>query len=181
VRSVSYPGVLQINLELAEGEPDNTGYRQNLAFSYQRLGDLARAEGRSREAKESYERALQINLELAEGEPDNTVYRQNLAASYEQMADSEYEPTTARRYIEQALAIRRNLHQRDIAREDLAVELTETIILNDRARNDPSAGAEARSEIVEVLTPFAASGSLGQRGRAMLDQATAAEDRDERA
>ena len=74
-------------IEQLPGEPGNTTYQRDLAVSYNKLGDLARASGQGERARELYQQSLDIVQGLAGAEPGNTTYQRGLAVSYNKLGD----------------------------------------------------------------------------------------------
>ena len=55
-----------------------------LSVSYDQMGDLFRALGDGKQAREYYERALEVSQRLADSAPENADYARDLSVSYEQ-------------------------------------------------------------------------------------------------
>ena len=146
-----------------EAEPDNTGYRRDVAFSLNRLGDLAVAVGDGATARAHFQRSLDIAEELAATEPDNTGYRRDVAFSLERLATLETGLLIGE-YLDQAIQVRRELHQREPTRVDLAIELATT--LTQRASTSETRRVPLLQEALETLKAFNES-ALGNRGLAL--------------
>ena len=164
--------VIRVCTALAEREPGNTGYQRDLSVSYERLADLARAEGDPDTARRFYTDGLDIARGLAQREPGNTGYQRDLSISYERLADLALradDGATAAQDVQEALTRRFSLVEREPSREDLRVELAYTLFLasflgftfGDDARS-------AKQVVVELLVPFDDAGRLGPRGRQLL-------------
>jgi tetratricopeptide (TPR) repeat protein len=107
---------IRVCTALAEREPGNTGYQRDLSVSYNKLADLALAEGDPDTARRFYTDGLDIRRGLAEREPGNTGHQRDLSVSYERLADlalAEGDPDTARRFYTDGLDIRRGLAERE--------------------------------------------------------------------
>ena len=72
---------------LAEGDPTNTGWQRDLSVSYNKLGDVAMAQGNLEEAAKDYGESLAIFKKLAEGDPTNTGWQFDLGISNERLGD----------------------------------------------------------------------------------------------
>ena len=70
-----------------QGDPTNTGWQRDLSVSYNRLGDVAVAQGKLEEAAEAYGESLAISKKLAEGDPTNTGWQRDLSVSYDKLGD----------------------------------------------------------------------------------------------
>ena len=82
--------------------------RRNLSVNYNRLGNIARAQGRLGEAKEYYEKGLEISLALAK-ETGTVLSRQDLSISYERLgiiARAQGRLGEAKEHYEKCLEIR---------------------------------------------------------------------------
>ena len=73
--------------KLADGDPSNTLWQRDLAVSYNKLGDVARRQGKLEEAARAYADSLGIVKKLAAGDPSNTLWQRDLAVSYWRLAD----------------------------------------------------------------------------------------------
>jgi hypothetical protein len=87
------------------------------------LADLARAVGQGEQAEALYRRGLAIVERLVAAEPGNTGYQRDLTLSYERLAEVDRSATGRRGLLEQAVIVRRRLHQAEPSRVDLAEEL----------------------------------------------------------
>ncbi|MCA1676190.1 MAG: hypothetical protein LC799_29775 [Actinobacteria bacterium] len=129
---------------------------------------------RSADAEGLYRQALGVAEELTELEPGNTIYRRDLSISYNKLADLAAragEPETARQFVDQAVHLRRAVHQLEPQRVDVAVEFAYTLYLsasiaNLEAREDT--GQAECAEIMTALTPFDENVLLGTRGQGLL-------------
>jgi len=62
-------------------------WQRDLSVSYERLGDVAVAQGRLDEAAGVYGESLGIAKKLAAGDPSNTEWQRDLSVSYAKLAD----------------------------------------------------------------------------------------------
>ena len=73
---------LAISERLAGLDPANTGWQQDLAVAYSRLGGVAQARGDLAAAEQAYAQDLAISERLAALDPANTGWQQELAVAY---------------------------------------------------------------------------------------------------
>ena len=71
----------------SKSAPENADYARDLSVSYSKMGDLFRALGDGKQAREYYERALEVRQRLADSAPENADYARDLSVSYERMGD----------------------------------------------------------------------------------------------
>ncbi len=76
---------LVIVKKLAEGDPGNSGWQQDLSISYDGLGEVAVAQGRLEEAARTFGDGLAIAKKLAEGDPTNPEWQRNLLITYDRL------------------------------------------------------------------------------------------------
>ena len=79
---------LAIAKRLAAVDPANTRWQRNLSVSYNKLGDVAAAQGHPEEAARLYGEALEIRKRLvAAVDRTNTQWQRELSVSYERLGD----------------------------------------------------------------------------------------------
>lgn len=74
-----------IGERLAQGEPDRPDLQRDLSFSYNRLGDLARALGQYETAQSYFRKSLAIREQLAQAAPERVNPQRDLSVSYEKL------------------------------------------------------------------------------------------------
>src|SRR5665811_960863 len=79
--------MLAIAERLAGDDPTNAEHQRDLSVSYQRLGDLARAQGNLPEAERLCRSVLAIAERLAGDDPTNAERQRDLSVSYERLGD----------------------------------------------------------------------------------------------
>src|SRR5439155_279814 len=67
-------------------DPSNTGWQRDLSVSFDRLGDVLRAQGKLTEALTAYEDTLAIRQSLTAHDPSNTEWQNDLSRSYKKLA-----------------------------------------------------------------------------------------------
>src|SRR5271166_1436183 len=72
---------------LLKAEPDAPRSRRDLSASYERIGDVQRAQGNPPSALSSYKQGLEIREKLAAHDPANTNRQRDLSVSYERIGD----------------------------------------------------------------------------------------------
>ena len=77
----SFRHSLAIAERLAEADPGNAGWQCDLSVSYERIGDVQRAQGDLAAALRSYQASLAIRERLAEADPGNAGWQRDLALS----------------------------------------------------------------------------------------------------
>lgn len=70
---------------MASVDPRNAGWRRALAFSYDKLGDLARGKGDLPAAEKWGEESLAIKRRLASADPENAHWQRDLARGHEML------------------------------------------------------------------------------------------------
>ena len=71
----------RLALHLTALDPGNTEWQRDLSIYYERLGDMAVAQGRLDEAARAHGDALVIHKKLAAGDPGNTQWQRDLSYS----------------------------------------------------------------------------------------------------
>ncbi|MEU7784540.1 CHAT domain-containing protein [Amycolatopsis sp. NPDC049159] len=109
-------------------EPDNTADHRELSVSYNKLGDLMAALGRSGEAHDLFQQSLNIRRRLATKHPDIDEYQRDLSVSYNKLGDlmaALGRSSEAHDLFQQSLNIRRQLATKhpnfDYIQRDLSV------------------------------------------------------------
>ncbi len=77
----AYGQALAIRQKLADTDPKNPAYRNDVASCHSNTADVLRRLGRNAEAREGYERAIAIRERLVQDHPEVTMYRSGLASS----------------------------------------------------------------------------------------------------
>lgn len=158
-----YEASLDIFSKLARSEPPRANHQRDLAFAYGHLGDIHRALGDAPEAKRLYEAGLDISLTLASAEPDRADYQRDLAASFESIgAVDPGDP----RWLDQAVAIRVAVFQREPGNALLARECAICLLQVGEARQD----AEAFNQGGHLLVELRRRGALEAQYWPMADE-----------
>jgi tetratricopeptide (TPR) repeat protein len=74
-------------LHLTELDPGNTGWQRDLSVSYEKLGNVAVAQGQLDQAARAYGDGLTIAKKLAASDPGNTQWQRDLSVSYNKRGD----------------------------------------------------------------------------------------------
>lgn len=77
-----YDEARRLALRLTALDPGNTEWQRDLSVSYERLGDVAVAQGKLDEAARAYGDGLAIAKKLAAGDPGNTGWQRDLSVSF---------------------------------------------------------------------------------------------------
>ncbi|MEU5871924.1 tetratricopeptide repeat protein [Glycomyces sp. NPDC047369] len=183
-----------ITTELTTHNPQARHHRRNLAVSYNRLGDLARAAGDTPTAERYYQDALTIDNVLAAAMPDNVQAQRDLSVSYNRLGDlarATGDTPAAERYYQDTLTIHKALAaampDNVQAQRDLSVSYNRLGDLARAAGDTPTAEryyqdaltiaqalAEAMPDNVEAQRDLAISyNRLGDLARATGDTPTA--------
>jgi tetratricopeptide (TPR) repeat protein len=83
----NYGDSFKIRQTLANQDPGNTEWWRDLAFSYERIGDVLCDQGDLANALKNYRDSFKIRQTLANQDPGNADWQHNLAASYERIGD----------------------------------------------------------------------------------------------
>jgi tetratricopeptide (TPR) repeat protein len=78
---------LAISERLANSDPGNAAWQRDLSISFNKLGDLAVAQGDLLTAASRFSHALAISERLANSDPGNADWQRDLWVSYWKMAD----------------------------------------------------------------------------------------------
>jgi hypothetical protein len=81
----AYRKSLEITAALAEGDPANAGWRRDLAFSHDRIGDMLVAQGNG-QGPGCFPQERGNRTALAERDPLNTQWQRDLSISYWKIA-----------------------------------------------------------------------------------------------
>ena len=73
--------------KLAKQDPGNAGWQRDLSVSYDRVGDVQRAQGDLAGALKSYRDSLGIREKLAKQDPGNAGWQRDLSVSYDKVGD----------------------------------------------------------------------------------------------
>ena len=82
-----YDEANRLALHLAALDPGNARWRRDLSVSYERLGDVAMAQGKLDEAVRAYGDSLALRTKLAVGHPGSTEWQHDLSMSYNKLGD----------------------------------------------------------------------------------------------
>lgn len=110
--------LIAIAQRLADSDPTNTSWQRDLSISFERLGDLATAQGKLPDAKRHFTAALAIRQRLADSNPTNTDAQRNLSISFNKLGDlarTQGKLPEAERHFAAALAIAQRLADFDPA------------------------------------------------------------------
>jgi tetratricopeptide (TPR) repeat protein len=179
--SERYQKALAIREQLVERDPANTLWWRDLASSYERIGDVWRAQGESSKALASYQKSLDIREKLvkgepAEGEPANleSERQRDLAFSYERIGDvwrAQGESSKALASYQKSLDIREKL-VKDPAKTLWQMDLVDSLdkiatLLEKQSPPKKEAAINYYQRILAILRPLAAANRLAadQKGR----------------
>ncbi|MBH2042035.1 MAG: tetratricopeptide repeat protein [Comamonadaceae bacterium] len=82
-----YDEARRLALHLTALDPGNTEWQRDLSVSFERLGDVAVAQGRLDEAGRTYGDGLAIRKKLTASDPGNTEWQRDLWVSYNKLGD----------------------------------------------------------------------------------------------
>ncbi len=83
----SYKKSLGMREKLIADDPNNRKLQNDLANSYQSVGDMLYTIGKLKDGLSHYEKTVSIRQNLADAEPKNTKYKQNLDETYTRIGD----------------------------------------------------------------------------------------------
>ncbi|GMV42640.1 MAG: hypothetical protein AMXMBFR64_43560 [Myxococcales bacterium] len=123
----------QVSLMLAEvlraavdASPDRADLQRDLSVSLNNLGNLARAAGRSDEARDFFQESLDVMRRLVQREPHRADLQRELSVSLNNLgnlARAAGRSDEARDFFQESLDVMRRLVQREPHRADLRVDL----------------------------------------------------------
>jgi len=79
--------ILTVTRRRAEADPANAEAQRILSISYNKLGDVLRAVGKTAEAERFFRDGLAIRTRLAEADPANALAQRDLSVSYNRLGD----------------------------------------------------------------------------------------------
>ena len=83
----AYQASLDIADRLAKSDTGNSGRQNDLAISYEKVGDVQKAQGNLPAALGSYQARLAISDRLAKSDPGNGGWQRDLSASHSRVGD----------------------------------------------------------------------------------------------
>ena len=147
---------------LLKAEPDAPRSRRDLSASYERIGDVQRAQGNPPSALSSYKQGLEIREKLAARDPANTNWQRDLSVSYNRIGDvqrAQGDLPSALSSYKQGLEIREKLAAHDPAntnrQRDLSVSY-ERIGDVQRAQGDLPSALSSYKQGLEIAQKLAA-------------------------
>ena len=108
----SYQDGLAVANRLANADPKNAQWQQNIALIYIKVGEVFMAQGHFAEALKSYRDGLAIADFLAKSDPENVGWQQTLSVACNKVGDAlaaEGNLTEASQILQESLAIRERL------------------------------------------------------------------------
>ena len=108
----SYQDGLAVADRVANADPKNTEWQQNLTLIYLKVGEVFMAQGNFAEALKSYQDGLAVADLLAKSDPENVGWQRTLSVAYNRVGDAlaaEGNLTEASQILEESLAIRERL------------------------------------------------------------------------
>lgn len=112
-----YDEAQRLAQRLSDADPSNHQWQRDLSVSYERLGNVATAQGRLDDANQAYSDGLAIRKNLAAGDPSNSLWRRDLYVSYWRLADlaeQRQQSKEARGYWQKALDVLSGIDQRGL-------------------------------------------------------------------
>jgi tetratricopeptide (TPR) repeat protein len=117
----SYQDGLAVANRVANADPKNTEWQQNLTLIYLKVGEVFMAQGNFAEALKSYQDGLAVADLLAKSDPENVGWQRTLSVAYNRVGDAlaaEGNLTEASQILEESLAIRERLAKTDSSDTD---------------------------------------------------------------
>jgi tetratricopeptide (TPR) repeat protein len=117
----SYQDGLAVANRVANADPKNTEWQQNLTLIYLKVGEVFMAQGNFAEALNSYQDGLAVADVLAKSDPENVGWQRTLSVAYNKVGDAlaaEGNLTEASQILEDSLAIRERLAKTDSSDTD---------------------------------------------------------------
>ena len=150
---------LTISRHLAEQDPSNKGWQQDLAVAQDRFGGVFEAQGKLTEAMAAFEEALAISRRLAEQDPSNAGWLSDLAAAHNRVGgvlEGQGKLTEAQAAFEEDLAISRRLAEQDPSNAGWQSALA-------AAQNRVGGVLEAQGKLTEAMAAFEEALAISRR------------------
>src|SRR6185436_19505030 len=109
---------LRVAKALAATDPSNTLSQRDLAFSYERLGDVTVRAGKLDDARTWFDKALAIRKARAVADPNNATWQRDLCFPLARLAEIAREPTAAIKHLDEARLIYGQLQREGSFRGD---------------------------------------------------------------
>ena len=93
---------MKISERLAASDPANAAWQRDLSSSFNKLGDLAVAQGNLPAAARHFAADLKIRERLAASDPANAAWQRDLSVSFNQLGDlavAQVDPPAAARHF----------------------------------------------------------------------------------
>lgn len=168
-----YASALSITETLAAEEPANLQWKQDLADSYERIGDFWRGRDLG-ETQKAYEACIRLREELASLDPTNTLWQRNLSLTYERWGDLHWQtpdPAKAHSAFHRAVEIAKRLAEQDPTnaqwQSDLAFGHAKIAAF---LTHDPEAAAREYEIAIQLLRPLAAEERLTVDQRSFFEE-----------
>ena len=84
-QEIAWRRTTTIASRLAKGDPGNAGWQRHLSVSYEKVGDVWKAQGNLPEALKSYRDSREISERLAKADPGNAGWQRDLAINYQKL------------------------------------------------------------------------------------------------
>ena len=102
---------LELRMQVASNEPDNTGFQRDLAIAHESLGDLQLKQGLRDEARSSYEHSVDIRNQLSTSDPKNIIWQRDVAITRVKLGDISARQHETARAIEYYSSSRQTLER----------------------------------------------------------------------
>jgi tetratricopeptide (TPR) repeat protein len=163
--------------KLAKQDPSNAGWQDDLASSYENVGDVLSDEGDQAGALKNYRDELAIMEKLAKQDPSNADWQRDLASSYEKVGDvlrDEGDQAGALKNYRDELAIMEKLAKQDPSNAEWQADLAYCYWQTGAtlATSDRHSQKEARSMIEkgrDILRQLKEHKGLGVQQQSWLD------------
>ena len=116
---------------LAARDPNNAEWQNDLAGSYDHVGNIREARGDRDGALDAYENCLAIMKSLAARDPNNTEWQRDMAVGYNKLADlarKSGDENKAKQSYERVIAIMRGLAEKDPSNAGWQADIAENIL-----------------------------------------------------
>jgi tetratricopeptide (TPR) repeat protein len=126
----NFEGALALIKEVVRREPDNVTWQRELAWDFNKVGDILRLTGDVQDGLASYDNGLRTRRYIANNDPANTLYKRDVAFSLEKIGDARCDTRDfdgAETAMFEALDLREQLIRADRSQTLWLLEYTDTL------------------------------------------------------